>query len=92
MLQRQGRIKQGASAGRAGWKADTEGRVWRETWAGIGSARMGVIGMSKIARSKRLRLENWVFRPKREVLLISPYPCFLLVQYIPSHPTSHSYI
>lgn len=38
---------------------------------------MGVVGMSKIVKNKRLRLENWVCKPERVVLLVFPYTCFL---------------
>lgn len=49
----------------------------QKTWAGIRYARMGVVGMSKIVKDKRLRLENRVYRPERVVLLVSLYACFL---------------
>lgn len=61
MLQRQGRIKLGASSGRARLKADTEDRVWwQEAWAEVRCTRLEQVEMSKIANNKRLRLENWV--------------------------------
>lgn len=62
MLQRNRSVKQELSAGRAGLKADTEGRVWwQEAWTGIRCARMGEVGMSKTVNTtcKRLRLEKW---------------------------------
>lgn len=40
----------------------------QNTWAGIRCARMGVVGMSKIVKNKRLRLENRVYKPERVVL------------------------
>lgn len=43
----------------------------QETWAGIRCARMEVVGLDKILKNKRLRLENRVYRSERVVLLVS---------------------